>query len=769
MSLLKACLKSVLENWPVVKAGFNGLYKAPWEDNVIIGATKKVDQAGQGFQMLMAPDVFYQSEVGKPLGEMALVADAEFRIARARFVESNKEFLSMIDPVWDGKGGKYDDLTSKVFEDVLRGKTKLEDVPASIRPSMANVKGFIHDLMTKTFGWETRVDWDINSDVIKPTIGKLFDPKNPNAGAYSLLHLVPKETYLEFLDPKKAATIPGVDWLRAAVPLLIHKNQFDPVITAMREALPKLPDLEKTYTESLINRIVGKKPPIEKTVDSMINTASHVMMGKVFISPAAKVASGMTRMLYDGLMLYNPGMAFMQFLQGINILATEGLAPSLSGLATFSTKIGREMAAERSMLSSMDKFYYNSKDKGALAKGLEKFEHAGYWLFDNMENFVRGWAYHAGLSRFMTENKIKGIPELLALRKGTTDQKELFRSAVMEGLGTVKDTQFLYGIVHSSPYLSTPLAKLVGGQFTSFPLRQSELFIKQWRKGDKTFPLRFLAYTGMASYAAYHGLGLAIGEQLGGGGSLPIAEELWKEGKQDEAIWAGIAGFVKFLPETYSLKRGLTPFGGFLFDTMALLGNKDPEEKWANFGRSASNFIPASLQIRRLTEAALVQYVNQGQRFKPKGAVESSGIATALSLASKEMFGEEIPGVPSRYTGAFVRKETPMETAKATLGLRGREVEMESRIMEINQAQTRDIRQGTSGYAQTIVQALLHGKPEDFDREMKAAMQSGLFVSGKSLHDAIEGAMRSQLLTSAQREQRNAPKAAKLQRLLENQ
>jgi len=344
---------------------------------------------------------------------------------------------------------------------------------------------------------------------------------------------------------------------------------------------------------------------------------------------------------------------------------------------------------------------------------------------------------------------------------------------MIAGIEASNESQFLYGVVNQSPYLSSPLAKLVGGQFMSFPLRQSEFIIKQLRQKNHLFLPRFIAYTGAASMAAYYGLGLAAGESLGGGGSFPEALELAKEGKTSEAIHAGVWGMLKFLPETSSLTQGVTPFGNLvvnagaaLGDTLGLLSSDDPEGKWARVGRSFSLAIPAGLELRRILEAALVQ--NQdGQRFRPRGFGEGLSIPVALSAASKKVFGTEIPGVSTRYTGSLQRKETPYESVVAATGIRGAQVEMESRIMDINQSESQDTSQNMSKLSARIANALItDAPPEEFSAAMEAAINSGLFVDPASLNQSIENAMRQRTMTDLEREGKRAPKSVKYKRAL---
>lgn len=771
-NLLYACLKHMMEAWPVVKTSFKAAIESPWGEITRIGKT--VDQATQGFQTLLAPDVFYKSEEGRALVPKMLEADQNTKLTVAKFVSDNEDILQVVDPVWDGaQKGRHDPEVGLALGDYLRGETKTEELPAALRNPFAKVKSWVVDRYNATdafmkdremIGGE-RTKWGLEENVIDPTVKTLFNPDSPNAGMYGLVHFVPKEIPGKIIEQGSAKDVTGVDWLRAVVPMITRKNQFDPVIDAMREAIPKMSGVESKYTEAMINRLVGKRSSLNQHVDNMIETARFAFGGApLTFSPAAKVATGIQKAFFDGIMLYNPGMAFLNLTQSLNTMARDGLMPTLRGLQQFGTKLGRELASERAFLGDMDKFFFRKADPSKLKLGYEKFEHAGYYLFNNAEHFNRGLAFHTGLSRFMQENGVKSLEDFVAMR-GT----DTFREGMLRGINSANETQFLYGVVNQSPYMTTPLAKLMAGQFMSFPLRQTEFMLKQLRQGNTMFLPRYLAYTGLASAAAYYIGGLAIGDQIGGGGSVPIALDLAQQGKTSDAIWAAGSGMLKgtigkFAADPHSLTRGLTPFGGFLIDTLGLAMPGNPEEKWAKFGRSASLVIPAALEMRRLTEGALTKYVQEGERHKPKGLAEGIAIPVALSRMAKEMFDEPIPGIPDRFTGSLSERETPAETLAKTAGLRTRDAELASRIRGINAGENQEIHQGMTEMSGKIAQALLNGTPEEFSAAMDEAMKSGLYVTEQSLHQSIESAMQQLMLTDKERQDKRAPLAAKLRR-----
>jgi hypothetical protein len=780
----------VIEHWPATKAKFQGVMESPWKETVEIGAkgAEASGQAAQGiFQFLFGPEIVYRSELGrsllhgKPGGrDLGLLgADAETKLANSKFVEDHGKFLQMIDPLWEHPepGMKtYSKDVADSFTDYLRGKTKTEDLPAEWRNDAAGVKQWVIDRYNATDSLKAlspgkqKGTWVLDDDVIKPTTKTIFNTESQNMGQYGLVHLVPKEIPYKIIKEGSADNVSGVDWLRAAGPMINRKNQFDPVMDRMREAIPNMSGIEKDYTERLLNRLTGRRTTLQNTIDGMVNNARFAFGGAPLeISPSARFAAGVSKLFYDGIMLYNPGMALLNMTQTLNTLAKEGEMMTLRGIKNFMSKEGQELAAERKFLGDLDLSFYRATDKNALQKGLAKFEHYGYKLFDKAEHYNRGIAFHAGLARFMQERGIKGLDEFLA-KRGT----DVYQEGMLAGIEASNESQFLYGVVNQSPYLSTPLAKLIGGQFMSFPLRQSEFMIKQLRQGNYAFFPRFIAYTGAASIAAYYGMGLAIGENLGGGGSFPEAMDLAAEGKTSQAIWAATSGVFKFLPETQSILNGVTPFGNLMVnggaalgDTLGLLSSDDPEAKWARVGRSLSMAIPAGLELRRILEAGAIQYAQQGKRYRPEGLGEGLSIPVALSAAAKKVFGSEIPGVSTRYTGSLQREETGPESFKAALGLRGREIEMESRVMDINKSEAQDTAQGMSALSARIANALISdAPPEEFSQAMEAAVNSGLFADATSLHQSIENALRQRKLTDLEREQKRAPKSVKIKRAI---
>lgn len=109
MGIFTACLETAVEAWPAVKAGFQGLIEAPWEEKLAIGKdyAGKVDKATQWFQTILAPDVFYKSTEGQAIASSALIADQTTKLRVAKeFLDSNKDFLPMVDPIWERKGGE---------------------------------------------------------------------------------------------------------------------------------------------------------------------------------------------------------------------------------------------------------------------------------------------------------------------------------------------------------------------------------------------------------------------------------------------------------------------------------------------------------------------------------------------------------------------------------------------------------------------------------------------------------------------------------------
>lgn len=785
------------ETWPAIKTSFKGVVESPWEEKVKIGkkGSEAAGQAAQGiFQFFFGPEVFYRSELGKSLlhgkpggRDLGLLgADAEVKLANAKFLEDHGRFLQMIDPLWEHEKPGMNTFRQDVHDtmtEYFNHRVKTEDLPAEWRNDAAALKQWFldkynsTDSLRKLSPGKQKGTWELDDDIMSPTVTKeLFNTETQNMGQYGLVHLVPKEIPYKIIKAGSAKDVSAVDWMRAAGPMINRKNQFDPVIDRMREALPKLPALERDYTERLLNRLTGKRTTLQNTIDGVVNNARFAFGGAPLeISPSARFAAGMTKLFYDGIMLWNPGMALLNMTQTLNTLAKEGEMITLRGIKNFRTLEGRELVAERKFLGDLDLKFYRATDKNALQKGLAKFEHAGYYLFDKAEYYNRGIAFHVGLARFMQERGIKSLDDFIAKKTSTVESiREIYQEGMRVGIEASNESQFLYGVVNQSPYLSTPLAKLIGGQFMSFPLRQSEFMIKQLRAKNYAFFPRFIAYTGAASATAYYGMGLALGENLGGGGSFPEALELAKEGKTSQAIWAATAGSLKFLPEASSITQGITPFGNLIVnggallgDAIGLLSDDNPEAKAQRFGRSLSLAFPAGLQLRRVWEAAAVKYGNEGKRYRPEGFVQGLSLPIALSAASKAVFGTEIPGISSRYTGSFQREETGYESFVAATGIRGAKIEMESRIMDINSAEAKDVSQNMSKLSARIANALISdASQEEFSAAVEAAASSGLFADATSLHQSIENAMQQRTMTDLEREQRRAPKSLKIKRAI---
>ena len=79
-------------------------------------------------------------------------------------------------------------------------------------------------------------------------------------------------------------------------------------------------------------------------------------------------------------------------------------------------------------------------------------------------------------------------------------------------------------------------------------------------------------------------------------------------------------------------------------------------------------------------------------------------------------------------------------------------------MLDINHEEAVQIKNQTADFGSRIAQAMLHGKPEDLNREIQAALQSGLFADNRSLNDSIEAGLRGQMMPRLQRQQLNEPK-----------
>jgi hypothetical protein len=369
----------------------------------------------------------------------------------------------------------------------------------------------------------------------------------------------------------------------------------------------------------------------------------------------------------------------------------------------------------------------------------------------------------------MESKGIKTLREFMELAK--KDSKK-FNEGMFSGINAANETQFLYSSVQQSPILSSAIGKLVGGQFTTFPIKQTEFLLKGIRQSPAAFTYRYLMYTGMASAFAHYGVGLAVGRELGGLGSLPIAFDFIKEGKTDEAIYMGTTGLFKYLPDRFTIGRGMTPFNSLLLDTLALAANPDdPHVAWARWGRSMMSTVPAGLALRRAAEAGMAGFVEQGKRFEPGsagvGRIGSALEGTSVVPALNKIFGSYFtPWVSDKYTGRLAQKESPSELLKAGFGLRSREAQMRSEIMSSQKGEIAELRTNRLVGADRIVQALEGGKPEQFVQAMQQALSSGAFVDEDDLLKAMQAAMLKRVIPKDIRQLKNAPRAFKMQELL---
>lgn len=767
MSLKSFCLKAL--EWLPTNARTANLKNKPleaWDDSVIIKAAKG---AMSLLRMAGSPRFMLRGKETVPLVEAAEGAQGSLNTDLAGFLKNFTGIITKIDERGDllVQGQKleqvYEPAKAIRLKDFLGGDIKVADLTASESSDFIPLKAELVRLANATdVGRITRARstiFNIDMDLMTPIISKVFNPKNPASYAYEFSSIIPKQIFLKVLAGQSKEAVTASEFIRAAIPQLIKKEHFDPVIRMGRELLPNVVNpLEARYIATWMQRLAGKKTLAQQTVDSWINLARRVMGKEDFqISPSAQFSSYVTRNFYRGMMWMNPSMAALNLTQTINTFAKEGTLRTLGAIKTMTTKDGRLLASEARTLGQLDNFW-----RADAQNLMDKADHVGYFFFNNAEYWNRGVAFHAGLSRFLEK---EGITMQEFIRMGSAGSKqaehELYKAGMKVGLDAANETQFMYSIAHTSPMLNGPLGKLMASQFLSFPLRQSEFLINNWRSDNGKFLARYLAYTGVASSAAWYGAGLAIGKQVGGLGNIPEAKDLFDEGKYTDAFWATAAGFTAFLPDDFQIKRGFTPFNTVLLDTLNLPFSEEPEVAWARWGRDMSNIIPGMMQARRMSDAYLT-YANNGKSFTPGSAgagklgslLEGTSVPIGVSSIVKQMLGND----PSSFSGDLSKVDSSgFETAKSALGLRSVEAAKRSQVLETQRQGIAEIRSRRRALSDQALQALETGG--NLAEIFQQGLDEGVFENQKDLERSLGAAFARRVQPKEVRQLKNAPRA----------
>lgn len=768
------CLSKVLDDvWvPVKGASLANDTRPVWQDTIEVGRG-----AGKGVFAVLGwigeprSSVLKDTFLGRRIITIANWVDKNQRRANAEFLRDFGPFLRKIDPQGRllGELERVEDHYNPALEDEVwayfRNKIKANQLSAEAQPAIRLKAEFvarmnkIPELRKLPRG---KHQWTTDEDITQALVKGLYDPKRPNATAYDLINVVGKHTFMKLLRGN-LDDIRANEFIAVTMPQLVRKIEYDYGIDIIKDLSVGLKPHQKDYAKLLLSRMSGEKTGLQTKIDNLVGQFVADIGGKpMTISPSARMSMAMSRAFYLGTMAFSPGIALLNLTQVMNPLLKYGEGATLRGIQNFAKKEGRFLAGEREFLSDLHPYYIRSAKPGTLGSALETFGHWGYYMFDKAENFNRGLAFHIGLADYLKKSGIGTLEKFISLKSAApkSHQYKQYMGGMAYAMKAANETQFLYSLVHQSPALSGPIAKLLFGQFTSFPIKQSEFLLREAAKNPQWFLGRWLAYTGAFAGLAHVGLGIEMGRELGGAGSVPMAIELGRDGRIWDASMTAMGGIFRYLPGGFAFTQGLTPAGSLLGDLLGLMYKDDPDVAWANLGRTLRTLIPGGVQAGKIIEAAIVAGEPNYERYIPGGPgrgaanlLEASAIPVAIERAVESVFGVGvIPGVEGRFTGSLARRETLTSLGKQVLGMRPSDVQWESELYQSRRSEEAAGRRDVQAVADNIVQAMLGNQPERLNAAYAEAGKSGLFPTSQSLHAAISAAYRRHTMPRIERQ-----------------
>lgn len=796
---LVACLRNVvdytLEN---PGAALKNAPKAVYDETLSFGnktGAVTYGAANASLRWLRAPKFFYKSEPGREFGNAITKAHEDFTFKLADGLTFHTPLLKKVTPdaslIEKNALGRpiervqdvYEQQTAERLDAFMTGNLSPEMLlPHELGPFSA-MKRDIIELIAERREFGKR-GFTLSDDVKTPTIRAAFDPEFP--GMYENITIIPKELHTKIMQPDAVAGDFTVsDWFKVAYPQLLKKDAYDVALKVANKNLKQMTPTEIQYTELLTNRIKGHRTNAQRFMDHTIESARDQFgLPKLDFKPSVRFATFMSRNFYRGLLGGNPAAALLNLSQSVNTAAKFGPMLTMRGAAQYANGVfkggtARKLVrdAEAALFQDFHEFF--RQGQGALGS-LDPFL---YKMFDTAEHINRGIAFHTGLSAFLQRKGIKSLDEFASLKTGSRDSKLIFNEGMEAGVAASNDTQFLYSAVHQSPLLTTKFGKLFGGQFMSFPIHQTEFLIRNWQQDRWMFAGRWLALTGFAAGVANYGLGITLGSQLGGFGGLPLAYDIMQDGDNPDRVKQGLYtafwGIPKFLPESFSISRGLTPMNGLLIDAVGAMsainsGDVQAHDAIARFGRSFMNLAPMGLTIRRASEAYSAQA--NGERREPGSLdagklgtlLESTGVLPMINNVSRRWFGgQPIPFVGDRPSGRLSAKdEGLLENLKAGIGVRSVDRATESsRIDALREIdQTSGNVRGT--FISQMTSAINNGDQDAFRQLIRPAMQSRAFLDSDDLKQTLVRSIVRSRETKEQRLRKGLPNVEKLKIIL---
>lgn len=293
-----------------------------------------------------------------------------------------------------------------------------------------------------------------------------------------LWDVVPKKLSAPFLKERKGAKGYSYDAVKAfdLYSYYFARKIFDePAVKKSLELMNKLPLNERNYARWYLRDFLGMNK--QTGADDL----SKIITSYEYLSKLG----------------FNTRSALVNATQQLNNIIEIGPKWTTIGALKALTPEGREIFAQSGHVQDIPGMYY-----GQIAKGLGKVKDIAMYLFNKMEYGNRIVAYLGARERALAKGK-------------TVEEANRYADEV------VRKTQFLYGRVGMPKYMRTAVGR-VGGQFTTFSVKQIELF-SNWIKNN---PMKFISYIMIAEGAReglYHTLGIDLSNALGIGLDLKEA------------------------------------------------------------------------------------------------------------------------------------------------------------------------------------------------------------------------------------------------------
>lgn len=425
----------------------------------------------------------HRGELKGPIGTLKFLADPSFVIPKLAnqagrvFDAMNKTKTALFQEIGDAVKGLTKEDHFQIYE-ALDGQVEAKDLQPKLQQPYQRLRAVLDNIA------------EMEGLGVGQRIANYFPHISEKNGTIALpedgVFVAPSENpFHKHRAGNTDFTYDLLDALTVRASVGVRKAYMKPFVETVMPRLEELPENLKKYAESYMDVLLGRPRPITQRLDWLMGQISkNYTPGKL-----GAWQMRLNLQYYRGLLGLAYDTALKNLAQGSNTVAELGFKKVASGMFDMMTSKGRDAFRQGGVLDD----YLNVVEQQANLLSKSKWTRAmDSVLFAPMkfsEYVNRGVAFNAGMAK--------------AYDLGLRGQE-----AVAYAKFVVDKTQFRYGASNTSPYLQNPLGKTFM-QFSTYPLKQSQLLM-EWAKDPNKMKLaRYLAFTGLVT-----GLGAAAGVNL---------------------------------------------------------------------------------------------------------------------------------------------------------------------------------------------------------------------------------------------------------------